>query len=84
MGDSEEEVFWTGFLRCRTHFARNLQAELPKGSQDMVAAALRLVFVQPEALGIASSVEAWPPLLPTHSRCRRCPGWLPSLWRMVR
>lgn len=88
VGDSEDEVFWTAFLRrrherglrgvqlvisdahaglkkvitsccqcsswqrCCVHFARNLLAKVPKGSQDMVAAALRSVFVQPEAQAV--------------------------------
>ena len=38
--------------RCRVHFARNLLAKVPKGSQDMVAAALRSVFVQAEAQAV--------------------------------
>jgi putative transposase len=82
VGDSEDEAFWTAFLRhlrerglagvklvisdahaglkkaiarcfqgcgwqrCRVHFARNLLVKVPKASQDMVAAALRSVFVQ--------------------------------------
>ena len=88
MGDSEDETFWTAFLRrlrqrglsgvqlvisdahaglkkaiarccqgttwqrCRVHFARNLLAKVPKGSQDMVAAALRSVFVQADAQAV--------------------------------
>lgn len=32
--------------RCRVHLARNMLVKVPKGSQDMVAAALRSVFVQ--------------------------------------
>jgi len=35
-----------GWQRCRFHFARNLLVKVPKASQDMVAAALRSVFVQ--------------------------------------
>jgi transposase-like protein len=35
--------------RCRVHFARNLLAKVPKGSQDTVAGALRSVFLQAEA-----------------------------------
>ena len=81
VGDSEQETFWTEFLRslrrrglagvrlvisdaheglknaarkvlqgaswqrCRVHFARNVLARVPKGHQDVVAAALRTVFV---------------------------------------
>ena len=88
VGDSEDETFWTAFLRrlrerglrgvqlvisdahaglkkaiarccqgsswqrCRVHFARNLLAKVPKGSQDMVAAALRSVFAQPESQAV--------------------------------
>ena len=33
--------------RCVVHFARNLLAKVPKGSQDMVATALRSVFSSP-------------------------------------
>jgi putative transposase len=32
--------------RCRVHFARNLLATVPKGNQEMVAAAFRTVFAQ--------------------------------------
>jgi transposase-like protein len=35
--------------RCRTHFARNLLARVPKSAQDLVAAMLRSVFAQPNA-----------------------------------
>jgi len=88
VGDSEDETFWTAFLRrlrerglsgmqlvisdahaglkkaivrccqgtiwqhCRMHFGSNLLAKVPKGSQDMVAAALRSVFVQAEAQAV--------------------------------
>ena len=90
VGDSEDETFWTAFLRslkvrglggvrlvisdahagltasihkcmsgaswqrCRVHYARNLLAMVPKGSQEMVAAAFRSIF----ALGTKAEVEA--------------------------
>ncbi len=90
VGDSEDETFWTAFLRslkarglggvrlvisdahagltaairkcmtgaswqrCRVHYARNLLAVVPKGSQEMVAAAFRSIF----ALGTKVEVEA--------------------------
>jgi putative transposase len=80
IGDSEDETFWTKFLRslkqrglrgvrlvisdahaglkaairktmqgaswqrCRVHYIRNLLAVVPKGSQEMVAAAFRSIF----------------------------------------
>src|SRR5579862_702277 len=36
----------TSHQRCRVHFARNLLATVPKGNQEMVAAAFRTVFAQ--------------------------------------
>ena len=33
--------------RCRVHFLRNLLAQVPKGSAEMVAAAIRTIFAQP-------------------------------------
>jgi transposase-like protein len=41
--------------RCRVHFARNLLALVPKGHQDVVAAALRTVFVHPNPKEIAAA-----------------------------
>jgi putative transposase len=44
--------------RCRVHFLRNVLAQVPKGSAEMVAAAIRTIFAQPapdqvrEQLGI--------------------------------
>ena len=34
--------------RCRVHFMRNVLAAVPKGSTEMVAAAIRTVFAQPD------------------------------------
>ena len=36
----------SSWQRCRVHFARNLLQTVPKGQQEMVAAALRSVFAQ--------------------------------------
>jgi putative transposase len=33
--------------RCRVHFLRNVLAQVPKGSAEMVAAAIRTIFAQP-------------------------------------
>jgi putative transposase len=35
--------------RCRVHFLRNVLAQVPKGSAEMVAAAIRTIFAQPKA-----------------------------------
>jgi putative transposase len=42
--------------RCRVHFLRNALALVPKGAQEMVAATIRTVFVQPDA---AAAKEQW-------------------------
>jgi transposase-like protein len=42
--------------RCRTHFMRNVLCLVPKGTQQMVAATIRTVFVQPDG---ATAREQW-------------------------
>ncbi|MCL6432414.1 MAG: IS256 family transposase [Anaerolineae bacterium] len=42
--------------RCRVHFVRNALALVPRGAQQMVAATIRTVFVQPDA---DSAREQW-------------------------
>lgn len=42
--------------RCRVHFIRNALAYVPKAQAQMVAATIRTVFVQPDAL---SAKETW-------------------------
>ena len=39
----------SSWQRCRTHFARNLLAKVPKSAQDFVAALNRSIFAQPNA-----------------------------------
>lgn len=96
-GDSEDETFWTEFLRglrerglmvgpagvqlvisdahsglraaiakvligaawqrCRVHFVRNVLAKVPKGSGEMVAAAIRTIFAQPNAKLVREQVD---------------------------
>jgi putative transposase len=43
--------------RCRVHFLRNVLATVPKGSADMVAAAVRTIFAQPDAPSVRSQLE---------------------------
>ena len=43
--------------RCRVHFLRNVLAQVPKGSQTMVAAAVRTVFAQPDAEHVREQLE---------------------------
>src|SRR3981081_4446818 len=42
--------------RCRTHFMRNALCLVSKGTQQMVAATIRTVFVQPDS---ATAREQW-------------------------
>lgn len=42
--------------RCRVHFLRNVLALVPKHAQQMVAASIRTVFVQPDR---GSALAAW-------------------------
>jgi len=42
--------------RCRTHCLRNVLSLVPKSTQQMVAATIRTVFVQPD---VASAREQW-------------------------
>ena len=39
----------SSWQRCRVHFMRNVLAVVPKGNAEMVAAAIRTVFAQPDA-----------------------------------
>ena len=93
VGDTEDEVFWTEFLRslrsrglagvrlvvsdhhlglkaaiatvfigaawqrCRVHFMRNALAKVPRANAEMVAAAIRTIFAQPEAGAVAEQFE---------------------------
>jgi putative transposase len=93
VGDSEDETFWTEFLRslrrrglggvllvvsdahqglrnaiaktlagsgwqrCRVHFMRNLLARVPKGSAEMVAAAVRTIFAQPDPQAVREQLD---------------------------
>jgi putative transposase len=40
--------------RCRVHFMRNVLARVPKASTEMVAAAIRTVFAQPDTAHVRS------------------------------
>ena len=52
---SRKTLQGAAWQRCRVHFARNLLALVPKGHQDVVAAALRTVFVHPNRTEIAAA-----------------------------
>jgi putative transposase len=43
--------------RCRVHFMRNVLAVVPKGHAEMVAAAIRTIFAQPDAEHVHEQFE---------------------------
>jgi putative transposase len=43
--------------RCRVHFLRNVLAQVPKGSAEMVAAAIRTIFAQPDAAHVHDQLD---------------------------
>jgi putative transposase len=42
--------------RCRVHFLRNVLARVPRGSAEMVAAAVRTIFAQPTGAEVTEQV----------------------------
>jgi transposase-like protein len=46
-----------GWQRCKVHFLRNVLAAAPKGSAEMVLAAIRTVFAQPDAAHVHDQFE---------------------------
>ena len=47
----------SAWQRCRVHFMRNVLAQVPKGSQEMVAAAIRTIFAQPDATHVRDQLD---------------------------
>jgi putative transposase len=43
--------------RCRVHFLRNVLAQVPKGNAEMVAAAIRTIFAQPDAVHVREQLD---------------------------
>jgi transposase-like protein len=43
--------------RCRVHFLRNVLARVPRGSAEMVAAAIRTIFAQPTGVEVIDQVD---------------------------
>jgi transposase-like protein len=43
--------------RCRVHFLRNVLARIPKGSAEMVLAAIRTIFAQPDAASVREQLD---------------------------
>lgn len=53
----EKVMIGAAWQRCRVHFLRNVLAKVPKGSAEMVAAAVRTIFAQPDAAAVADQLE---------------------------
>ena len=43
--------------RCRVHFLRNVLAQVPRGSAEMVAATIRTIFAQPGPAQVAEQLD---------------------------
>jgi putative transposase len=43
--------------RCRVHFLRNVLAQVPKGHAEMVAAAIRTIFAQPDTAHVREQLD---------------------------
>jgi transposase-like protein len=46
-----------GWQRCRVHLMRNLLARVPRANAEMVAAAVRTIFAQPDAAAVADQFK---------------------------
>ena len=55
--DRQRSCIGAAWQRCRVHFMRNVLARVPKGHGEMVAAAIRTVFAQPDAAHVSRAVR---------------------------
>jgi putative transposase len=53
----EAIVIGAAWQRCRVHFLRNVLAQVPKGSAEMVAAAIRTIFAQPDVAHVREQLD---------------------------
>ncbi len=56
-GAIEAVLLGASWQRCRVHFMRNVLARVPKGNAEMVAAAIRTVFAQPDGEHVHSQLD---------------------------
>jgi putative transposase len=52
-----EVMIGAGWQRCRVHLMRNLLARVPRANAEMVAAAVRTIFAQPDATAVAEQFD---------------------------
>jgi putative transposase len=53
----EKVMLGAAWQRCRVHFLRNVLAKVPKASGEMVAAAIRTIFAQPDAAAVVDQLD---------------------------
>jgi transposase-like protein len=53
----EAVLIGSAWQRCRVHFMRNVLARVPRGNAEMVAAAIRTVFAQPDAEHVHTQLD---------------------------
>jgi putative transposase len=53
----ERVMLGAAWQRCRMHFLRNVLAKVPKANSEMVAAAIRTIFAQPDATAVVDQLE---------------------------
>jgi putative transposase len=68
-----------GWQRCRVPFLGNVLAPVPKGSGEMMAAAIRTIFAQPTGAEVTEQVGKVAAMLAPSSR-----PWRRCCWMLVR
>jgi putative transposase len=54
----DKVMLGAAWQRCRVHFLRNVLAKVPRGSAEMVAAAVRTIFAQPDAAAVTDQLDS--------------------------
>jgi putative transposase len=54
---AEAVMIGAAWQRCRVHFMRNVLAKIPKANAEMVAAAIRTIFSQPDAAHVHAQFD---------------------------
>jgi putative transposase len=52
-----EQLLGSGWQRCRVHFTRNAQDQVPRSARSMVASAIRSVFEQPDGASAREQLD---------------------------
>ena len=56
-GATSSVLLGASWQRCKVHFMRNVLAKIPKGNSEMVLAAIRTIFAQPDALHVREQFD---------------------------